>query len=166
MIHAEFRNRLSEGYHCAAGAHADKGDSIGPSPASISSRSYAAEASHPPVAAVATAASALNIPEPGGVFPLLSAITPTPSEPKPRLISEAQLAANRANSLKSSGPKTELGLAISSQKRTTHGRARHSGAFPLLTTQDPANFAALKTALEASPRDSLAGRSTLDGGAK
>ena len=56
----------------------------------------AAEASHPPVAAVATAASALDIREPGGVFPPLSAIAPTLAP-----VSDAQLAANRANSLKS-----------------------------------------------------------------
>jgi hypothetical protein len=137
----------------------------------------AAEASHPPVAAVASAASALNIPEPGGVFPPLSAIAPTVAmsemeaqraptraatgektlhstsadrlTPEPRPVSDAQLAANRANSLKSSGPTTEAGLAISSQNRTTHGLARHNGAFLLLTTEDPADFAALKTALEA-----------------
>jgi hypothetical protein len=109
----------------------------------------AAEASHPPVAAMATAASALNIPEPGGVFPALSAITPTHAMSQPSAISAAQLAANRANSLKSSGPKTEAGLAISSQNRTAHGLARHNGAFRLLTSEDPEKFAALKSALEA-----------------
>jgi hypothetical protein len=104
----------------------------------------AAEASHPPVAAVATAASALDIREPGGVFPPLSAIAPTLAP-----VSDAQLAANRANSLKSSGPTTEAGLASSSQNRTTHGLTRHNGSFRLLTTEDPEKFAALKSALEA-----------------
>ena len=75
----------------------------------------AAEASHPPVAAVATAASALDIREPGGVFPPLSAIAPTLAP-----VSDTQLAANRANSLKSSGPKTELGA------ETHHPRPRPS----------------------------------------
>jgi hypothetical protein len=69
--------------------------------------------------------------------------------PEPRPVSDAQLAANGPNSLKSSGPTTEAGLAISSQNRTIHGLARQNGAFLLLTTEDPANFAALKTALEA-----------------
>ncbi len=113
----------------------------------------AAEASRPLVAAVATAAApALDIPEPGGVFPPLSAITPTltPSEPEPpRPISASQLAANRANALKSSGPKSEAGLAISSQNRATHGLARHNGVFRLLTTEDPEKFTALKASLEA-----------------
>jgi len=104
----------------------------------------AAEASHPPVAAVATAASALDIREPGGVFPPLSAIAPTLAP-----VSDAQLAANRANSLKSSGPTTEAGLASSSQNRNTHGLTRHNGSFRLLTTEDPEKFAALKSALEA-----------------
>ncbi len=97
-----------------------------------------------------------GIPEPGGLFPPLSAITPTlaaaarpTSASSSSAVSDAQLAANRANSLKSSGPKTEAGLAISSQNRTTHGLARHNGTFRILTTEDPAKFAALKTALEA-----------------
>ncbi len=126
----------------------------------------AAEASQSPAAA---AAPALNIPEPGGVFPPLSAITPplppqaafdgaahqvsatsTPttdtSDPSP--ISPAQLSANRSNALKSTGPKSEAGLASSSQNRTTHGLARHNGAFRLLTTEEPEKFAALKSSLE------------------
>ncbi len=111
----------------------------------------------------------LNIPEPGGVFPPLSAITPTvqPQEaldgtapegsatytatvekPDPSPISASQLAANRANALKSSGPRSEAGLAISSQNRTTHGLTRHNGVFRLLTTEEPEKFAALKTDLE------------------
>ncbi len=103
-----------------------------------------------PIAQPSAATPELFIPEPGGVFPPLSAITPTlaPSQPKPGSISEAQLAANRANSQKSTGPKTESGLAISSQNRTTHGLARHNGVFRLLTTEDPEKFATLKSALE------------------
>ncbi len=85
-------------------------------------------------------ADSLGIPEPGGVFPSET------EEPRP--ISDAQLTANRANALKSSGPKTPEGLAISSQNRTSHGLARHTGTFRLLTTEDPEKFAALKTALE------------------
>ena len=111
----------------------------------------------------------LNIPGPGGVFPPLSAITPslqphvafdgaahevsatdtpTTDTPGPSPISTAQLAANRANSLKSSGPKTEAGLATSSQNRTTHGLARHNGTFRLLSTEDSEKFEQLKSALE------------------
>ncbi len=102
-------------------------------------------------ATAAVAASDLNIPEPGGVFPPLSAITPTlASSEREALhsISDAQLAANRANALKSIGPKTEAGLAISSQNRTIHGLARHNGVFRLLTSEDPAKFDHLKQALE------------------
>jgi len=62
-------------------------------------------------------------------------------------ISPAQLTANRANAQHSTGPKTESGRAISSQNRTTHGLARHNGAFILLPSEDPAGFEALKTSL-------------------
>jgi hypothetical protein len=71
-----------------------------------------------------------------------------PPTPKPvASISDAQLAANRANAQLSTGPKTETGRAISSQNRTTHGLARHNGAFVLLSTEDPNGFEALKAAL-------------------
>jgi len=70
---------------------------------------------------------------------------PVPETPKP--VSEAQLAANRANAQLSCGPKSEVGLAISSQNRTTHGLARHNGVFALLRSEDPNGFAALKAAL-------------------
>jgi hypothetical protein len=61
--------------------------------------------------------------------------------------SAAQLAANRANSQHSSGPKTESGRATSSQNHTSHGLARHNGAFVLLSSEDPNGFEALKAAL-------------------
>ena len=76
-----------------------------------------------------------GIPEPGLPFPSLSSISP------------AQLAANRANAQHSTGPITPEGRAISSQNRTTHGLARHNGAFQLLSTEDPNGFEALKAAL-------------------
>ncbi len=62
-------------------------------------------------------------------------------------ISDAQLAANRANAKLSSGPKTDDGRAVSSQNRTTHGLARHNGTFVLLSSEDPNGFEALKAAL-------------------
>ena len=62
-------------------------------------------------------------------------------------ISPAQLTANRANAQHSTGPKTGSGRAISSPNRTTHGLARHNGAFILLPSEDPAGFEALKTSL-------------------
>ncbi len=101
-----------------------------------------------------------DIPEPtGGVFPPLSAIAPSlqvqetsngaaPEGSATHTPTEAQLAANRANAQKSTGPKTESGLAISSQNRTTHGLARHNGTFRLLTTEDPEKFEQLKASLE------------------
>ena len=59
----------------------------------------------------------------------------------------AQILANRENAQLSTGPVTDAGRAISSQNRTTHGLARHNGAFQLLATEDPAGFEALKAAL-------------------
>ena len=65
----------------------------------------------------------------------------TPETPKAAApISDAQLTANRANAQLSCGPKTDAGRAISSQNRTTHGLARHNGAFVLLSTEDPNGF--------------------------
>jgi hypothetical protein len=78
---------------------------------------------------------AFTIPEPGLPFPTLSSISP------------AQLTANRANAELSTGPKTEAGRAISSQNRTTHGLARHNGAFVLLSSEDPIGFESLKASL-------------------
>ncbi len=116
------------------------------------------------VAAAATAHS-LNIPEPGVPFPPLSAITPslqtqkawnraapqgnathTPtidaSDPPP--ISDAQLAANRANAQKSTGPKSEAGLAASSQNHTIHGLTRRNGFFLLLAVENEEEFSTFK----------------------
>ena len=73
----------------------------------------------------------------------------TPETPKAAPISDAQLNANRANAQRSCGPKTEIGRAISSQNRTTHGLARHNGTFVLLSTEDPNGFEALKASLAA-----------------
>jgi len=71
-----------------------------------------------------------------------------PETPQPvKEISPAQLTANRANAQLSTGPKSEIGRAISSQNRTTHSLARHNGAFVLLSTEDPNGFEALKASL-------------------
>ncbi len=95
-----------------------------------------AAAQHPITASVAaaTAATSLNIPEPGLPFPSLDAMTPA------NPISDAQLAANRANCLKSSGPKSEAGLAASSQNHTIHGLTRHNGFFILLACESHDDF--------------------------
>ena len=74
--------------------------------------------------------------EPG--FPSLASLTN---------ISDARLAANRANAQHSTGPVTEAGRATSSQNHTIHGLARHNGAFKLLASEDPAGFEALKQSL-------------------
>jgi len=84
--------------------------------------------------------------------PPVATLEPAPETPKqvpepPKPISEAQLAANRANAQLSCGPKSEAGRAISSQNRTTHGLARHNGSFVLLVTEDPNGFEALKASL-------------------
>jgi len=97
----------------------------------------------PATPVAATAAAGTGIPEPGFPFPSLASVTPKPP------ISPAKLAANRANAQHSSGPATDAGRAISSQNRTTHGLARHNGAFLLLATEDPAGFEALKAAFAA-----------------
>jgi hypothetical protein len=87
---------------------------------------------------------------------------PAPEPPKPAApISDAQLAANRANAQLSTGPKTETGRAISSQNRTTHGLARHNGSFVLLSTEDPNGFAALKASLAAEHQPSTETESIL-----
>ena len=89
-----------------------------------------------------------TIPEPGFPFPSFSSLTDTPKpDHPPNPISEAQLNANRANSQHSTGPKTDAGRATSSQNHTIHGLARHNGHFALLTSEDPAAFATLKTGL-------------------
>jgi hypothetical protein len=74
----------------------------------------------------------------------------------PQNLSPARLAANRANAQLSTGP-SEASFPVTSQNRTIHGLARHqNGAFKLLTSEDPAAFAALKQTLfdEHSPTDS------------
>ncbi len=109
----------------------------------------AAEASHSPVAPLSAVTPYLHAQEAfDGTAPEGSATyTSTSGSTDPSPISNAQLAANRANALKSSGPKSEAGLAISSQNRATHGLARHNGTFRLLCTEDPEKFEALKEAL-------------------
>jgi hypothetical protein len=76
------------------------------------------------------------------------AITPTPAEaPAPTEttpISEAQLAANRANAQLSTGPTSPEGREKSSQNRTTHGL---SGKFRLLGWEDAQQFKELVTSL-------------------
>jgi hypothetical protein len=105
-------------------------------------------------------------------FPV-TAQKPQPTTPKPGSpfvmntsargdsISEARLAANRANAQHSTGPVTSAGRANSSQNHTTHGLARHNGAFVLLPTEDPAGFEALKTALAAEHQPSTETESIL-----
>ena len=89
----------------------------------------------------------------------------TPETPKPVApISDAQLTANRANAQLSSGPKTEAGRAAYSQTRTTHGLARHNGAFVLLATEDPNGFEALKASLAAEHQPSTETESILISG--
>jgi hypothetical protein len=80
--------------------------------------------------------------------PELPFVVPASENPKPIApISGAQLNANRANALHSTGPRSETGRAISSQNRTTHGLARHNGTFLLLPSEDPNGFEALKASL-------------------
>ncbi len=55
-------------------------------------------------------------------------------------ISEAQLAANRANAQLSTGPVTEAGRAASSQNATKHGL---TGKIAILPGEDPARFRAM-----------------------
>jgi hypothetical protein len=70
-------------------------------------------------------------------------------------------AVNRANAQHSSGPKTEAGRAASSQNHTSHGLARHNGAFILLLTEDPSAFEALKAALTSEHQPTTATESIL-----
>ena len=91
---------------------------------------------------------------------------PAPETPKPVVapVSEAQLTANRANALHSTGPKTEAGRAISTQNRTTHGLARHNGTFILLPSEDKNGFEALKASLAAEHEPSTETESILING--
>jgi hypothetical protein len=77
-----------------------------------------------------------DFPEPGRPLPLLAEMRAPVTEPA----TPAQLAANRENALKSCGPKTEEGKAISSQNRLKHGLARHNGRFAILPTEDESAF--------------------------
>ena len=56
----------------------------------------------------------------------------------------AQIKANRKNAQKSTGPRTPLGKAVASQNSTTHGLRSNR---ILITSDDPAEFAAHRTAL-------------------
>jgi hypothetical protein len=96
-----------------------------------------------PAAAAATPPVVAGISEPGVPFPSLSSLTSKSP------ISAAQLAANRTNAQHSTGAKTESGRATSSQNHTSHGLARHNGAFVLLSSEDPNGFEALNAALTA-----------------
>jgi len=80
-------------------------------------------------------------------FPTPDLSQPTPAAPVDATLSAAKLAANRANAQHSTGPTSEAGRAVSSQNRTTHGLARHNGAFVLLPSEDPSGFEALKASL-------------------
>jgi hypothetical protein len=90
-----------------------------------------------------------SIPEPGIPFPSLAAISP------------ARLAANRANTQFSTGPKLPETRAISAQNHTIHGLARHqNGNFKLLSSEDSHGFEALKQSLfdehqPATPTESI-----------
>src|SRR5581483_208356 len=53
------------------------------------------------------------------------------------MASKAQLAANRANSKKSTGPKTQVGKEASSQNRRTHGL---TGTFFILGDENPEEY--------------------------
>jgi hypothetical protein len=85
---------------------------------------------------------------------------PQPCQPHPTLKSlSPRTIANRANAQHSTGPKP-ASFPITSQNRTTHGLARHNGAFKLLPSEDPAGFEALKQSLieehaPATPTESI-----------
>jgi hypothetical protein len=118
----------------------------------MSARKIRRAADHAARKAARKAARQTGFPNPAT---LPSALTPSSAAAEPVVetappiskISPARLAANRANSLLSKGATSEIGRAISSQNHTTHGLARHNGAFQLLTSEDPAGFEALKQRL-------------------
>ncbi len=83
--------------------------------------------------------------------PMAAAATPNPVQPptppaatEPTTISEAQLAANRANAQHSTGPTSPEGREKSSQNRITHGLA---GSFRILGWEDAEQFKELLTSL-------------------
>jgi len=83
--------------------------------------------------------------------PVAAAAAPTPVQPptppaatEPTTISEAQLAANRANAQHSTGPTSPEGREKSSQNRITHGLA---GSFRILGWEDAEQFKELLTSL-------------------
>ena len=100
-------------------------------------------------------------PEPAPVAPPV-VVPETPKSASP--ISDAQLTANRANALHSTGPKTDAGRAISSQNRTTHGLARHNGTFALVASEDQNGFQALEASLAAEHQPSTETESILING--
>lgn len=59
--------------------------------------------------------------------------------------SEAQIAANQANTQHSTGPNTTAGKAVSSRNRLSHGLA---GAFILLNTENKAEYENLLRSLQ------------------
>jgi len=94
-----------------------------------------------PVAVAATTCPA----EPVPAQPATPAPEPTTlAAERETTISEAQLAANRANAQHSTGPTSTAGKEKSSQNRTTHGL---SGAFRLLGWEDAEQFKELVTSL-------------------
>ena len=73
-----------------------------------------------------------------------SAVEQTPQAPSP--VSQAKLAANRANAQASTGPRTEEGKAISSLNNLRHG---FNGAFCVLPSENPREFIGLMNDLHA-----------------
>ena len=70
------------------------------------------------------------------------------------MASEAQIAANRENSLHSTGPKTSAGKEASSQNRFRHGLTGHGFAF--LEWENPQHFDLFKEALRSEHRPTTA----------
>ena len=75
-------------------------------------------------------------------------MAPTPTIPRRRMpASAARTAANRANALRSTGPRTATGKAASAANATTHGLTAER---VLLPGEDPADFSLHDTALRAA----------------
>lgn len=62
-------------------------------------------------------------------------------------LSPARLAANRANALKSTGPRSPHGKSRSSQNALTHGLSSSPAPSPLLPSEDPAQYNTFRSAL-------------------